>query len=76
MRELKCEECGEVVIILEKGSKMKPDLIVAHTICPDSRDDGEVTNEDYGSNFSNGAENFERQMKSKDTIKEMFGGIF
>jgi|24BtaG_2_1085350.scaffolds.fasta_scaffold19922_4 hypothetical protein len=33
-KEIKCENCGEVVIVLAKGSKVKPDIYVEHYKCP------------------------------------------
>ena len=34
MKELKCDECGAVVIRLAKGSKFKPNIYVLHEACP------------------------------------------
>jgi hypothetical protein len=65
MKQIKCDECGEVIIVLEKGSKVKPNIYAMHESCPVSREKS-----------TNGAEEYERQMKSKESIKEMFGGIF
>ena len=67
MRELKCDECGEVLIKLSKGSEIKPNVIVVHESCPVVAHDSEVYS-------SNGAEDFASRMKSKDTFNDLFGG--
>ena len=66
MRELKCDECGEVLIKLAKGSEIKPNVIVVHESCPVEAHEGTVYS-------SNGAEDFANKMKSKDTFKDLFG---
>jgi len=41
MKKVRCAERGEVVIILEKGSQIKPDLYIVHECCPNlSSQDG------------------------------------
>jgi len=61
----KCDNCGEVLIILAKGSKVKPNIYAMHESCRVSR---EIP--------TNGAEDFARQMHSKQTLGEIFGGKF
>ena len=60
MKEIRCDECQEVIIVLAKGSKVKPYIYAVHESCPVSK-------------TTNGAEEFERQMKSKDTFNDLFG---
>jgi|TARA_Y100000310_G_scaffold235055_1_gene238077 hypothetical protein len=33
-REIRCDECKAVVMILAKGSKVKPNIYTAHEVCP------------------------------------------
>lgn len=61
--EIRCDECQEVIIVLAKGSKVKPDIYAVHESCPTTESD----------DYYNGAEKFERQMKLKDTFNDMFG---
>ena len=34
MKEIKCENCGKVIIKLAKGSQIKPDIYAMHDECP------------------------------------------
>ena len=34
MKEIKCENCGKVIIKLAKGSQIKPDIYAMHEECP------------------------------------------
>ena len=38
MKEIKCDECKEVVMKLAKGSEYKPDIYVSHEVCEKSRE--------------------------------------
>jgi len=33
-RKIRCDECKEIVMILAKGSKVKPDIYTTHEVCP------------------------------------------
>ena len=35
MKEIKCDNCGEVLIKLVKGSMVKPNIYALHEQCPD-----------------------------------------
>ena len=34
MKEIKCENCGKVIIKLAKGSQIKPNIYAMHDECP------------------------------------------
>ena len=34
MKEIKCDNCGKVIIKLAKGSQIKPDIYSMHEQCP------------------------------------------
>jgi hypothetical protein len=66
MKLIQCSECGEVIMKLAKGSEIKPDIYSSHEVCHIA---------DSG-NMVNGAEDFDRKMKSSEMFNKMFGGVF
>lgn len=50
MKEIRCDECKEVVMILAKGSKVKPNIYTVHESCPVSRDNS-TYDEEFSPNY-------------------------
>ena len=51
MKQIRCDECKEVVMILAKGSKVKPNVYALHEVCPVSRDNS-TKHEEFSPNYS------------------------
>ena len=70
MRNIKCDECGDVIIELSIGSRIKPNIYALHEACPDRLDETP----------ENGAERFRQQQKLNDMdetgIMDFFGKHF
>ncbi len=62
VKEIKCSECGEVVIVLAKGSKLKPNVIAMHDKCPTFESEWDKS----GGIPVNGVEKFRQQMNLAD----------
>jgi len=67
MKLIQCSECGEVIMKLAKGSEIKPDIYSSHEVCPTHIADS--------GNMVNGAEDFDRKMKSSEMFNKMFGDV-
>jgi len=48
---IKCDNCGEVIIKLAKGSQVKPNIYALHEVCPTGQATGQA----------NGAERYKQQ---------------
>ena len=57
MKEIKCENCGKVIIKLAKGSQIKPDIYAMHEECPSIKRQPLTAEE----------------IKTVDNLKNMFG---
>jgi hypothetical protein len=57
MKEIKCENCGKVIIKLAKGSQIKPDIYAMHDECPSIKRQPLTAEE----------------IKTVDNLKNMFG---
>ena len=57
MKEIKCENCGKVIIKLAKGSQIKPDIYAMHEECPSIKRKPLTAEE----------------IKTVDNLKNMFG---
>jgi hypothetical protein len=57
MKEIKCENCGKVIIKLAKGSQIKPNIYAMHDDCPSIKRQPLTAEE----------------IKTVDNLKNMFG---
>ena len=57
MKEIKCENCGKVIIKLAKGSQVKPGIYAMHDECPSIKRQPLTAEE----------------IKTVDNLKNMFG---
>ena len=57
MKEIKCENCGKVIIKLAKGSQIKPNIYAMHDECPSIKRQPLTAEE----------------IKTVDNLKNMFG---
>ena len=57
MKEIKCDNCGKVIIKLAKGSQIKPDIYAMHDECPSIKRQPLTAEE----------------IKTVDNLKNMFG---
>lgn len=74
MKEVRCDSCNEIVIMLAKGSKIKPNVIVTHGKCLIDQMSDQVN--DQVSDQVNGAERFRQQAKYQDgDIVDFFKGF-
>lgn len=78
MKEIKCAECGEVVIILATGSKVKSGLTVTHDYCPLKEDDCTTDEDELGSPTThlNGAERFRMKAEMGENPLDFISNIF
>jgi len=47
-KEIRCDNCDEVIIVLSKGSKVKPDIYAVHEQCPTSKSNNPVITPEVG----------------------------
>jgi hypothetical protein len=57
MKDVKCENCGKVIIKLAKGSQIKPNIYAMHDDCPSIKRQPLTAEE----------------IKTVDNLKNMFG---
>jgi hypothetical protein len=57
MKEIKCDNCGKVIIKLAKGSQINPDIYAMHDECPSIKRQPLTAEE----------------IKTVDNLKNMFG---